>query len=58
MTHPQIGSKWKGNNAKTFTILEVRDMNKDLWVGYTDNDKRDYYCRLEAFLERFTSVPE
>ena len=57
MTHPKIGSKWTGNNNKTFTIIEVKDMNKDLWVGYED-DRKDYYCRLEAFLERFTQLPD
>lgn len=56
MKHPQIGSKWTSSNSKTFTITEVKEMNKDLWVGYEDS-KRDYYCRLEAFLERFTQLP-
>lgn len=57
MTEPKIGSKWSGNNDKTFTILELKDMNRDLWVGYTDT-KRDYYCRLEAFLLRFRPLPD
>lgn len=56
MKHPQIGSKWTSSNSKTFTITEVKEMNKDLWVGYEDT-QRDYYCRLEAFLERFTQLP-
>jgi len=55
---PKIGSRYATGN-KEFVITGLPDMNNDKWVEYTDKDsKRDYYCRLEAFLERFQPIPD
>ena len=53
---PKIGSRYSAG-IKEFVITGLPDMNNDKWVEYTDKDsKRDYYCRLEAFLERFSPI--
>lgn len=50
---PYIGARY-GAQDKTFVITGLPDMNNDKWVEYTDTaNKKDYYCRLEAFLARF-----
>ena len=57
-TSPHIGAKYRSQD-KEFIITGLPEMNKDQWVEYTDaQNKKDYYCRLEAFLERFSPVAE
>ena len=56
-TTPHIGAKYSAGN-KAFVITGLPELNKDQWVEYTDIDnKKDYYCRLEAFLARFSPTP-
>lgn len=51
---PRIGSKYSAGD-KVFTITGLPNINHDQWVEYIDTkNKKDYYCRLEAFLARFT----
>ena len=57
-TGPQVGDRYKSSD-KQFVITGLPTMYDDQWVEYTDDkDKKDYYCRLEAFLERFSLIDE
>lgn len=58
---PRVGSKWAGADTREeFTILAVWNPNEepDPWIKYTNQDDREFTCRLEAFLSRFTSKPD
>ena len=53
---PAIGVRYTAGN-KEFVITGLPKMYEDKWVEYTDKDnKKDYYCRLDAFLERFSPL--
>jgi len=53
-TAPHIGAKYSAGD-KVFTITGLPNINHDQWVEYIDDkNKKDYYCRLEAFLARFS----
>ena len=57
---PQPGTKWQGTDGeKEFTIEAIWNPNEepDAWVRYTDNNLKEYTCRLEAFLARFSQRP-
>ena len=57
-TSPHIGAKYSGGD-KEFTITGLPNINNDQWVEYIDTqNKKDYYCRLEAFLARFSPKPD
>ena len=48
-----------GSTDKTFliTLLELRD--GDPWVSYTNTQTNESYsCRQEAFLSRFSLLPQ
>jgi hypothetical protein len=56
---PRTGSKWQGaTREQIFTILAVWCPNEepDRWVKYHDAMNREYSCRLEAFLARFSET--
>ena len=56
---PRIGSKWVGMDTRQeFTILAIWNPNEepDPWVRYSNQDDREFTCRLEAFLSRFSPL--
>jgi hypothetical protein len=58
---PQVGSKWAGsNNREEFTVLAVWNPNEenDPWIRYRNQDDSEFTCRLEAFLSRFSKLPD
>jgi hypothetical protein len=55
---PEVGDRYKSQD-KQFVITGLPTMYDDQWVEYTDaQNKKDYYCRLEAFLERFSLIDD
>lgn len=53
---PVVGGRYR-TTTKEFVITGLPTMYEAKWVEYTDTDnKKDYYCRLDAFLERFSPV--
>ena len=57
----KIGSQWAGvSSREVFTVLAIWNPNEepDPWVKYSSQDDREFTCRLEAFLSRFTPLPE
>lgn len=57
---PKVGSKWAGTNSReVFTLLAVWNPNEeyDPWVKYCKDDE-EFTCRLEAFLSRFSKIPD
>jgi hypothetical protein len=58
---PTEGSKWQGcTSREEFTVLALWNPNEenDPWIRYRNQDDREFTCRLEAFLSRFTSLPQ
>jgi len=58
---PKTGSKWSGYSGRdTYTILAIWNPNEenDPWVRYSNQDDREFTCRLEAFLSRFVKIPD
>jgi hypothetical protein len=60
MTAIKEGSKWVGSNSREeFTVLAIWNPNEenDPWVKYRKDDK-EFTCRAEAFLGRFSKLPD
>jgi hypothetical protein len=58
MAKIKIGSLWQGNEKK-FIIVALTEQNDNTWVHYKNTqDQKEYSCYLEAFLSRFTGLPE
>jgi hypothetical protein len=58
---PRVGSKWLGSSTREeFTVLAVWNPNEenDPWIKYRNQDDREVFCRLEAFLSRFSKLPD
>jgi hypothetical protein len=58
---PKVGSKWMGfSSREEFTVLAVWNPNEepDPWIKYSNQDDREFTCRLEAFLSRYTKIPD
>lgn len=55
---PKVGGKYRSSD-KEFVITGLPEMYDSKWVEYTDKDnKKDYYCRLDAFLDRFDPIED
>jgi hypothetical protein len=52
-----MAKKFHSHDGKIFTVEEVVQVDKQLWVYYHDvNTGNKYSCLLEAFNERFRAV--
>jgi hypothetical protein len=52
-----MAKKFQSLDGKTFTVEELVQDGKELWVYYHDiNTGNKYSCLLEAFTERFRAV--
>ena len=54
------GSKWVGSSSREeFTVLAIWNPNEenDPWIRYCNQDDKEFTCRLEAFLARFSQIP-
>jgi len=53
----KIGSKWYGSNGDLFKIDDVRIINGETWVFYTNTfTMKTFSCLIEAFKNRFTKI--
>jgi hypothetical protein len=55
------GSKWIGSyNGDEYTVLAVWNPNEeqDPWIKYVNQEDKEFTCRLEAFLTRFSRLPD
>jgi hypothetical protein len=58
MAKVKIGSMWQGNEKK-FTVVALKEQDNKTWIYYKNiQDQKEYSCYLEAFLSRFTGLPE
>lgn len=49
-----MATRFKSQDGKIFTVEEVVQVDKELWVYYNNVKTGDKYsCLLEAFSERF-----
>jgi len=52
------GSRWSGNDRKTFIVLAEVYTDEAVWIHYREEtgqpDPREYSCYRESFLSRFT----
>ena len=58
---PRTGSKWMGASSREeFTVLAVWNPNEenDPWIKYRNQDDKEFTTRLEAFLHRFSKLPD
>jgi hypothetical protein len=52
-----MAKKFQSHDGKIFTVEELVQVGKELWVYYHDiNTGNKYSCLLEAFTERFRAV--
>lgn len=54
---PKDGSKWTGGDRKVFTVINTVVIEDNTWIHYRD-DRREYSCFVESFLQRFIALPE
>lgn len=57
-TTPHVGAKYSALD-RVFEITALPLVENDQWVEYFNkHTKQTYSCRLEAFLARFSPLPE
>ena len=50
----KLGSKWYGANGDIFEIDDIRDIDGQTWIFYTNTfTMKMFSCLKEAFLIRF-----
>ncbi len=50
----KTGSKWYGSNGDLFEIDDIRDINGETWIFYTNTfTMKTFSCLLKAFVEKF-----
>lgn len=53
----KIGSKWYGSNGDLFEIDDIRDINNETWIFYTNTfTMKTFSCLAEAFKFRFKEI--
>lgn len=63
MTIIKEGSRWDGNNGKTFRVIQIIQIEGYTWVHYIDenlleSENREYSCYLDSFVSRFRELPK
>ena len=54
-----MATQFTSHDGKIFTVEEVVQVDKELWVHYNNVKTGDKYsCRLEAFSERFKPLEQ
>jgi hypothetical protein len=54
-----VGTVWQGNDGKKFRVTNIVEEQDNTWIHYTNmKTAQQYNCYLEAFLSRFSKVPE
>jgi hypothetical protein len=52
-----MATRFSSPDGKIFTVEEVKQVNKELWVYYNNTDTgQQYSCLLNAFSQRFRPV--
>ena len=55
----KLNDLYTDNKGKVFQITSVELKGTDPWVGYTNKENlQEYTCRQEAFLARFSILPQ
>jgi hypothetical protein len=50
----KIGSKWIGNNGDIFEVDDIRVIDAETWVFYSNTSTmRSFSCLIGAFVDRF-----
>lgn len=53
------GSRWWGGEYNKFVITDLKEIDNHTWVFYkNEKTAQEYNCYVEAFLQRFTELPE
>jgi len=58
MTHdvfqtPKIGDTFTDADSDKFVVTNLFEVQGDAWIEYQNSIKQPFYCRTEAFLQRF-----
>lgn len=49
------GSRWRGTGKTLFVVQDTWYQDgTDLWVKYTNENGKEFTCRAEAFVNRFS----
>ena len=51
---PKEGDIFTEVNGAKFTVKKIFEVENDHWIEYYDSLEKPYYCRLEAFLQRYS----
>jgi hypothetical protein len=51
------GSRWWAGDEKRFVVTSVVEVDEQVWVHYKD-DKNEYSCYQESFVDRFSPLPD
>ena len=56
----EVGTHWWAGNEKRFLVVEIIDDEDDnTWVHYINTKtEKEYSCYVDAFLQRFTGLPQ
>lgn len=48
------GSTWVGPNSVEFVVIEIANIDSNIWVHYRKkHEPQEYSCWAESFLDRF-----
>lgn len=50
---PKIGDVFTDVENNRFTITNLFEVQGDSWIEYQNSIKQPFFCRVEAFLNRF-----
>jgi hypothetical protein len=50
---PKIGDTFTDADGQEFFVANLFEVQGDAWLEYQSTIKQPFFCRVEAFLERF-----
>jgi hypothetical protein len=50
---PKEGDVFTETIGSRFTVHKLFEVQGDPWIEYYNSNEQPFYCRLEAFLQRF-----
>lgn len=50
---PKVGDTFTDSGNQEFKVTNLFEVQGDSWIEYQNSIKQPFYCRTEAFLQRF-----
>jgi hypothetical protein len=51
---PKEGDVFTETTGARFTVSKLFEVQGDSWIEYYNSNEQPFYCRTEAFLQRFS----